>query len=191
MVLMWGSSQRTYPKIFICRGVGKMKIFNLILIFLVSGTTLCMTSMAQTQDNQTQDNLVQLVPKCDAIKSAENISMSSNVGPGNAQLTYILSWVNSSSVLDMMLITPSGKKIDSSAQSPILYEMNGTTITYIVPDPETGKWNAEITAKTAPELGEDFCVFPFLTLGGTQINDTSEIAGNQILTECATCNQSG
>jgi hypothetical protein len=166
-----------------------MKISNLILIFLIFGT-LCMASMAQTPDN-----LVSLGPKCDVIKSAENVSVSSNVSSGNAQLTYILSWVNSTSVLDMILTTPSGKKIDSSAQPPIVYRKNETTITYIVPDPETGKWNAEITAKTAPELGEDYCAFTFLTLGGKQfnetINETSNLTRTQVLAKCPTCNQSG
>ena len=162
-----------------------MKISNLILIFLIFGT-LCMTSMAQSPDN-----LVQLVPKCDAIKSAENVSVISNVGPGNAQLTYILSWVNSTSVLDMILTTPSGEKIDSSAQPPIVYLKNETTITYIVPDPETGKWDAEITAKKAPEWGEDYCAFTFLTLGEKQFNETSNLTGEQVLAECPTCNQTG
>ena len=174
-----------------------MKILHLILIFLTLGT-LCMTSMAQMPEN-----LVQLVPKCDVVKSGENVSLSSNIGPGNAQLMYILSWVNSTSVLDMTLITPSGKKIVSSAQSPIIYRKNETMITYIVPVPETGKWNTEITAKTAPELGEEFCVFPFTTLGGNQINETmnetnsetinetNNLTGMQVPTECPTCNQSG
>ena len=167
----------------------RMKILNSILMVLVFGT-LCMASMGQTLDG-----LVELVPKCDVIKSAENVSVSSNVSPGNAQLAYILAWENSSSVLDMVLTAPSGKKIDSSAQPPIVYRKNETTITYLISDPETGNWNAEITAKRAPELGEDFCAFTFLSLGGEQINETinetSNITGEQVFAKCPTCNQSG
>lgn len=162
-----------------------LNISNLILIFLIF-CTVCVVSMAQTPND-----LVQLVPKCDAIKSAENVSVSSNVGPGNAQLTYILSWVNSTSVLDMILTNPSGERIDSSAKSPTVFRKNETMITYIVSDPEAGKWNAEIRAKKVPELGEDFCAFTFLTLGGNKFNETSNVTGMQDLAECETCNQSG
>ena len=144
-----------------------------------------MSSLAQLPDN-----LVTLGSNCSIIKSPENVSVSSNVGPGNAQVTYILSWQNATSVLDMVLRSPGGKNFNSSAQAPDFYQKNTTKIYYIISTPEPGNWTAEISAKTTPKLGEDYCVLTLLTLSESQLSGNE--SGN--ITEgkgCPTCNQSG
>jgi hypothetical protein len=134
-----------------------MRVSNSILIFLIFGA-ICITSTAQLPDN------IRMSSDCSVIRSAENANTISEVGPGDSQLTFILSWQNATSNLDMTLSAPDGQKIDSPIQPPDIYKKNDTTVQYTIPNPEPGNWTAKVIARTTPEPGEGYCVLTLLTL---------------------------
>lgn len=165
--------------------VDNMRLSNaMISVFLIFGV-ICIASTAQLPNNIKMDS------NCSVIKSAENASVSSTVGPGNSQATFILSWQNATSNLDMVLSAPDGKKIDSAVQPSDIYSKNVTMIQYTIPDPKPGNWTANVTAKTALESDEAYCVLTLLTLAEPQVdNESSNVIEDQIIQECPTCNQS-
>ena len=163
-----------------------MRLSNTILVILIFGA-ICTVSSAQLPDN------MKMSSNCSVIRSAENASVSSEVGPGNSQATFILSWQNASSTLDMTLSAPDGKKIDSNIQAPDMYRKNDTMIQYIIPDPERGIWTANITARATPEQGEAYCVLTILTIAEplAHNNESANVNEDQGLNGCPTCNQAG
>jgi hypothetical protein len=165
-----------------------MRLSNLMLIFLIFGA-ICMASTAQLPDNMKMNS------NCSVIKSGEIASIGSNIDTGNSQATFILSWLNATSNLDMVLSAPDGKRIDSTAMTSDTYRKNDTMVQYIISDPMPGNWTANITASKTSELGEGYCVLTLLTLAETEtnasINESDNITGKDITQECPTCGQAG
>jgi len=146
-----------------------------------------MASSAQLPNN------IKMSSNCSLIGSSENASVSSEVGPGNSQVTFILSWLNATSNLDMIISAPDGRKIDSTVHDPDMYRKNNTMIQYTIPDPEPGNWTAKVTARATQNLGESYCVLTLFTLAETQAssNESGNVTGVQGVEGCSTCNQSG
>jgi hypothetical protein len=158
-----------------------MRLSNAVFFILILGG-LCMTAAAQLPEN------IKANSSCGVIKSAEITSNSSNLDPGNSQVTFILSWQNVTSNLDMVIGEPDGQEIDSNAKPPILYQKTDNTVQYIIPDPQAGNWTAQISASMTPKSGETYCLLTLLTLA--EVGATNNESEN-ITQGCPTCNQSG
>ena len=96
------------------------------------------------------------IPESGQINATETVLLNATTDANISSYLFVLSWLNATSRLDASLISPSGIKINSTVQPPIVYGMNESLIFYILPDAEKGKWAAMITAKDVPDLGESY-----------------------------------
>jgi hypothetical protein len=137
-------------------GVIKMKIWKPIFVVAIF-ISLYLACAAESEEGGMDEGLA--VPICKHINASETYSLSFSVGLNISSASFILSWDNNSSDMEMVLISPSERKIDSSSEQPINYQKNDSMIFYIVPDPEPGNWTAEVIAPAALQMGEDYCAF--------------------------------
>jgi hypothetical protein len=96
------------------------------------------------------------IPEYGLIHATESVLLNTTIGTNISSFSFILKWFNATSNLEATLTSPSGTKIDSTAQMPTIYGMNQSLIFYILPRPDPGKWTAAITAKNVPDVGESY-----------------------------------
>jgi hypothetical protein len=96
------------------------------------------------------------IPENGQIHATQTILLNTTIGTNSSSLLFVLNWLNATSNLEATLISPSGVKIDSTTQSPVIYGENTSLIFYILPNPEVGKWTAMITAKDVLDMGESY-----------------------------------
>lgn len=96
------------------------------------------------------------VPELEQIHAMQPVSLNTTIGTNLSSFLFVLTWLNATSNLEATLTSPSGAKIDSTAQPPVIYGTNKSLIFYILPSPEAGKWTASITAKNVPDAGESY-----------------------------------
>jgi len=96
------------------------------------------------------------LPESGQIHAAQTILSNVTIDTKISSLMFVLTWQNATSNLEATLIAPSGLKIDSTAQSPVVYGVNTSLIFYILPNAEVGQWTAMITANDAPDMGESY-----------------------------------
>lgn len=179
-----------------------MKRIKLILVALIT----IIGSFSYAFGGETADDLDQglTVPACGHINESEMHLLNSAVGPNVTSASFILSWDETADDLEMVLVAPSGTRIDPDVEEPIIYQEDAGLIYYIIPYPEPGDWTAEITARTVREMGEDYCAFTVLdedeAIVGGETNETNEtdktMSENpsdfegevQEIEECAECN---
>jgi hypothetical protein len=170
-----------------------MKRIELIFLALIA----IFSSFSFAFGEETADDLGQglTVPTCGRIYASETHMLNSAIGSNATSVSFILSWGETAGDLDMVLVTPSGMKIDPEAKEPISYQRNASLIYYIVPYPEPGNWTAEITARDVPEAGEDYCAFTVLDEDEAAMEDEGQSESPsdpsdevQDSDECAECN---
>jgi hypothetical protein len=143
-----------------------MRLLNPVLSLMVLGA-LCMTSAAQLPEGMAMDGY------CKAVSPGQDQSTNFFLDPGNIQATFIASWINATSSLDLVLSDPSGKDVNS-ADPGIIYQVDNNTVQYTIPNPGSGSWTARVFARIAPEWGEQYCIFLILTLPKNNVsNNTS------------------
>lgn len=149
-------------------GMIKMKIWKPIFVVAIF-ISLYLACAAKSEEGGMDEGLA--VPICKHINASETHPLSFSVGPNISSASFILSWDNNNSDMEMVLISPSEKMIDSSAGQPINYQKNDSMIFYIVPDPEPGNWTAEVIAPAALQTGENYCAFFVLEAVNENIYD--------------------
>jgi len=170
-----------------------MKRIELIFIALIT----IFGSFSFAFGEETADDLDQglTVPTCGHIYSSEAYTLNSVVGLNVTSVSFILSCGEAADEMEMVLVTPSGMRIDPEAGKPITYQRDADLICYIVPYPEPGNWTAEITARAVPEMGEDYCAFTVLdeeevamedeTMSESPSDLSDEVQDSE---ECVECN---
>lgn len=161
------------------------KLTSIIALIALIGS-IC-PAHGDSEENAFGEGLV--IPISRYINESEthlmNVSVSSNV----TMASFLLDWMDVTSVLEMVLISPSGTRIDSSAEEPITYNMTSDAIYYVVPDPEPGVWTAEITALDVPETGEEYYSYSILdedeSLLGAVINTSLEEISAEMCESCS------
>jgi hypothetical protein len=114
------------------------------------------------------------VQSCGHLDATGPSLLKSEIGSNLSAVSFLLNWTNSSSSLEMTLISPTGQKIDSSAQPPVVYDKNVSMEYYVVPSPEPGTWTEQVKANSVPNKGEDYCLSTiFIMLQGSPENITS------------------
>jgi hypothetical protein len=108
------------------------------------------------------------IPENGQINATQAVLLNTTIGTNLSSFSFILSWFNATSSLEATLTSPSGAKIDSTAQPPVIYGTNKSLIFYILPSPEAGKWTAAITAKNVPDAGESYWAL-FNTTSGNEV----------------------
>jgi len=96
------------------------------------------------------------MPESGQINATQAILLNATIDANASSFLFVLTWLNATSNLEATLTTPSGIKIDSTAQPPVIYGVNKSMIFYILPYAEAGKWTAMITAKDVPDMGESY-----------------------------------
>jgi hypothetical protein len=131
-----------------------MRYPRLILAMLLAISSLSISHAVDNADNLSEISI--FAPESGQINAAQTISSNSTIDTNASPLLFVLTWLNSTSTLEATLITPSGIKMDSTAQPPVIYGVNTSLIFYILPNAEAGKWTAVITAKDVPKEGESY-----------------------------------
>lgn len=108
------------------------------------------------EDGERISDISIYIPESGHINANETRSMTATTDANISSYLFALTWLNATSKLDAVLISPSGVKIDSTVQPPIAYGVNESLIFYILPDAEKGKWNATITARDVSDAGESY-----------------------------------
>lgn len=161
------------------------KSLSIFMALSLSFIALAVTSMAETA----QDNESGAIPICRNINASQTIQHNFAVPSNISSASFILFWTNATSRLNMSLISPSGKKMDSSAKPPVVYGINKSTMYFIIPNPAPGNWSAEITAVVVPKRGEGYCAMTYFEVGEMEKNSSSS---EELQSEgCLTCNKSG
>lgn len=115
------------------------------------------------------------IPESGQIHAAQTILSNATIDTKISSLLFVLTWLNATSNLEATLIAPSGVKIDSTTQSPVIYGVNKSLIFYILPNAEVGKWTAMITAKDVPDMGESYwALFSTTPENGYTNQDTNQ-----------------
>jgi len=96
------------------------------------------------------------IPENGLIHATQTILLNTTIDTNLSSVLFVLTWLNATSNLEATLTTPSGVKIDSTAQLPVIYGENKSLIFYILPNPEVGEWTAKITAKNVQDIGESY-----------------------------------
>jgi hypothetical protein len=163
----------------------RRELISIALVALIA--SLCLVCGAEAEEDLLDEGFA--IPICRYINASETHQLNFSVVPNVAAASFFVDFGNESSDLEMVLITPSGAGIDSTTGEPIIYERNGRSIYYIVPDPEPGEWIAEITAKNVPEASEEYCAFMVLDEEyGAMLNSTANFSDEVLYPdECENC----
>jgi hypothetical protein len=163
----------------------KWELTSIALIALIG--SLCLAYGVETAEDAL--DLEVTSPICKYINASETHQLNFSVGSNVTAASFILDFANDTSELEMVLITPSGSRIDSATGEPITYQRDNLSIYYIVPDPEPGEWTAEITARDVPETGEEYCASAVLDKEGAYMSGSpSNISDEELFPEeCEDC----
>jgi hypothetical protein len=131
-----------------------MRYLRLMLAMVLVISSLPISLAANNSGNLSE--ISTYIPESGQIHAAQTILSNATIDTKISSLLFVLTWLNATSNLEATLIAPSGVKIDSTAQSPIIYGINKSLIFYILPNAEVGKWTAVITAKDVPDMGESY-----------------------------------
>ncbi len=131
-----------------------MRYLRLMLAMVLVVSSLS-TSFA-TDEVEDLSEMPAYIPESGQIHATQTILLNETIGAKISSFLFVLTWLNATSNLEATLITPSGVKIDSTIQPPIIYGVNNSLIFYILPSAEAGKWTAVITARDVPDTGESY-----------------------------------
>lgn len=129
-----------------------IRMMQLVIILMISNLSIAFA----VDSGEIGSEMPTFIPEYKQINATQPVSLNTTIGTNLSSFLFILTWLNATSSLEATLTSPSGTKIDSTAQLPIIYGTNNTMIYYILPSPEAGKWAAVITAKNVPDAGESF-----------------------------------
>lgn len=154
---------------------------HLKVAFIIFCFVFCALFVAIALDQPTP------IPICRHINASETISMNSRVETGTFSTSFVLTWIDASSQMEMILRSPSGLLLNPSAESPIVYSKNKTMLYFIVPSPEPGNWSEIITAKNLSQKGEDYCIITVSTGANQNQTEPGKVANSS--STCKTCNK--
>lgn len=120
---------------------------------------LVISSLSSSFAAENAGNLPEIstyIPESGQIHAKQTILSNATIETNISSFLFVLTWLNATSNLEAALIAPNGARIDSTAQSPVIYGVNKSLIFYILPNAEVGKWTAVITAKDVPDVGESY-----------------------------------
>lgn len=132
--------------------MNSLRMMLLAIVLVVSN--LSISFAADPVENGSE--MPAYIPEIAQIDATQTVLLNTTIGTNLSSFSFILTWFNATSILEATLTSPSGAKIDSTAQLPVIYGTNKSLIYYILPSPEAGKWTASITAKNVPDVGESY-----------------------------------
>ncbi|MDQ1262757.1 MAG: hypothetical protein QG575_1938 [Euryarchaeota archaeon] len=168
------------------------QIFLLLAIVLMISNLSISLAMDPVEN---ESEMPAYIPENGQIEAMQTVLLNTTIGTNLSSFSFILTWTNATSGLEATLTSPSGTKIDSTAELPVIYGTNESLIFYILPNPEAGKWTAAITARNVPDVGETYLVLfnttyvdKFTQQGSIDeemnLNDLEDISG-----ECENCSE--
>lgn len=98
------------------------------------------------------------IPMCGLINASQQVQWNTTIEPNQASASFIMGRSNIECTLDMFLTSPSGKRIDPSAEPPVVFASNGSVTYYIVPNPEPGVWGIIIKANDTNKCSQGYCI---------------------------------
>jgi hypothetical protein len=130
--------------------MNSLKLILLALLLVVGNLSIAIAS----DPVENTSEMTAYFPEYGQIHATQMVLLNTTIGTNLSSFSFILTWLNATSNLEATLTSPSGIKIDSTAQLPVIYGTNKSLIFYILPSPEAGKWTATITAKNVQDVGE-------------------------------------
>ena len=134
-----------------------MRYLRLMLAMVLVVSSLSISFAADDVENLSE--IPTYIPESGQIHATQTILLNETIDANISSFLFVLTWLNATSNLEATLITPSGVKIDSTTQPPVIYGVNKSLIFYILPNAEAGKWTAMITARDVPDIGESYWAF--------------------------------
>jgi hypothetical protein len=126
---------------------------HMLLLFLI---LMCFqpTSAIDAYD------LVADIPNCYLIAPSTSQIYIINIGPQVLAASFVLDWKNDASSLKLILRSPDGYIIgEGNAAIPGLVQTKGgSSESYSIPRPKTGKWTAEVVSGDLLKATEDYCL---------------------------------
>jgi hypothetical protein len=131
-----------------------MRYFRLGLAFIIIASIFPIIFAAE--DAESSLDMPSYIPESGQINVNETRLLYATIDINTSSYLFALTWLNTTSKFDVVLISPSGIMINSTVQPPVAYGVNDSLIYYILPDAENGKWTAMITAVDVPDSGESY-----------------------------------
>ncbi len=132
-------------------------ILELLLILLV------LITMAETCSSTTdvgEQNRLTTLPSeafCGQIYPHGTVMHKININRGTNSALFFLNWTENDSDLGVTLITPEGCKVSPTSEN-VKYEQEDNHEIYLLQEPESGAWTAEVTAGNLQNKEEDYCL---------------------------------
>lgn len=103
------------------------------------------------------------VPACGTIGPSQTFSQGFAIEPNATSVSFVLSWANKTSELEMTLQTPAGQEMDSRVEAPDSWSKSDNLEFFIISNPLPGTWTAVVKAGNLPSGVEDYCLYTFLS----------------------------
>jgi hypothetical protein len=129
-----------------------MKLIKSVLIIFLLVASGCLA-----QDDAGSSALP-AIPLCGRIDASDSVTLTPTIIPNLKAVGFVLTWSNEANTLQMDLTSPKGRRLDSSARPPVVYDSKPTKISYLVPDPEPGTWTISLKAKDLANDREGYCL---------------------------------
>ncbi len=127
---------------------------SLLFFALISALMLCAQGLQA--DTGANDDLERGVPFCGHISKSSSEYYDFSADPHTPALSIVLRWRNAASELEMALRSPSGRDVGPDASAS--FRRGETSASFVLPEPEPGRWTVEIRSPGTPADGDDYCL---------------------------------
>jgi hypothetical protein len=138
-----------------------MRLTKLVAIIFLILIDVCLA-----EEFENDSSSLSAIPICGLINASESITHNANLTSNLSSASFIVVWYHKPSTLEMYLISPEGRKFDSSVHEPVIFESKERMMSYFVPNPEPGNWTIGLNAKNVPGEREGYCIVLDLIAAG-------------------------
>jgi hypothetical protein len=127
-----------------------------VFLFSVLIPALILCAHGQQADHGTEADLDPGVPFCGHISPSSSDRYFADIEPHTSEASFLLRWRSAADSLDLVLRSPSGRVI---GPGEAVDKVPGETFrSYLIEDPEAGRWTVDILSSGLPEKGDDYCL---------------------------------
>lgn len=127
-----------------------------LFLFSVLILGLILFAKGLQADPGTEADLDPGVPFCGHISPSSSVRYFANIEPHTSEAKFVLRWRNAAGSLDLVLRAPDGREIDPSSLAG--FASDKTFVSFVLPEPEAGRWAVDVISAGLPAEGDDYCV---------------------------------
>lgn len=117
----------------------RLRILNLILILILNIFLITVQGLS-AEDIETPMRFI-----CGHLVPSANVQHNITINNAAASVSFVLNWTNEAADLSLILVSPSGAKINRDTKSPLIqHQKVGTVEFYVIRDPDEGNWVLEV-----------------------------------------------